>query len=126
MSTHSKFNCRYRLYLNAISLDPAAHCLPRSNRRICPLFMDATIYDKFIRCVKSLQAVGPPLCCSGSDICGWYNGGSRQSINSVGNEMPAMTGKATTLIQREGKLERFPDYPPRDDLQNWLHDGLLT
>ena len=32
-----------------------------------------------------------------------------------------MTSKATTLIQEEGKLERFPEYPPRDDMQNWLH-----
>ena len=32
-----------------------------------------------------------------------------------------MTGKTTTLTQQRGELERFPDYPPRDDMQNWLH-----
>ena len=32
-----------------------------------------------------------------------------------------MTSKTTTLTQEEGKLERFPDYPPRDDMQNWLY-----
>ena len=32
-----------------------------------------------------------------------------------------MTSKATTLTQEEGKLERFPEYPPRDDMQNWLY-----
>ena len=32
-----------------------------------------------------------------------------------------MTSRTTTLAQEEGKLERFPDYPPRDDMQNWLH-----
>ena len=38
-----------------------------------------------------------------------------------GSEMSAMTSKATTLTDREGKLERFPDYPPREDMQNWLY-----
>ena len=32
-----------------------------------------------------------------------------------------MTSKTTTLTQEEGKLERFPEYPPRDDVQNWLY-----
>ena len=32
-----------------------------------------------------------------------------------------MTSKMTTLTQEEGKLERFPEYPPRDDMQNWLY-----
>ena len=39
----------------------------------------------------------------------------------TGSEMSAMTSKATTLSERAGKLERFPDYPPRDDMQNWLY-----
>ena len=40
-----------------------------------------------------------------------------------------MTSKTTTLTQEEGKLERFPDYPPREDMQNWLYlydPGVLT
>ena len=40
-----------------------------------------------------------------------------------------MTSKTTTLTQQKGKLERFPDYPPREDMQNWLHlydSGVLT
>ena len=32
-----------------------------------------------------------------------------------------MTSKATTLTQERGGLERFPEYPPRDDMQNWLY-----
>ena len=32
-----------------------------------------------------------------------------------------MTSKTTTLAKRAGKLERFPEYPPRDDMQNWLY-----
>ncbi len=38
-----------------------------------------------------------------------------------------MTSKTTTLTQEEGKLERFPDYPPRDDMQNWfyLHESAV-
>ena len=32
-----------------------------------------------------------------------------------------MTSKTTTLTQDAGKLESFPDYPPRDDIQNWLY-----
>ena len=32
-----------------------------------------------------------------------------------------MTSRTTTLTQEREKLERFPEYPPRDDLQNWLH-----
>ena len=49
-------------------------------------------------------------------------------ITAVGNrsthsdsERSAMTSKATSLTQEKGKLERFPDYPPRDDMQNWLY-----
>ena len=32
-----------------------------------------------------------------------------------------MTSKTTTLTQTGGELQRFPEYPPRDDMQNWLH-----
>ena len=32
-----------------------------------------------------------------------------------------MTSKTTITTQVEEDLERFPDYPPRDDMQNWLH-----
>ena len=32
-----------------------------------------------------------------------------------------MTSKTTTLTEREGELQHFPEYPPRDDMQNWLH-----
>ena len=32
-----------------------------------------------------------------------------------------MTSKTTTVTQQTGKLERFPEYPPRDDMQNWLY-----
>ena len=32
-----------------------------------------------------------------------------------------MTSKTTTLTQQMGELERFPDFPPRDDMQNWLY-----
>ena len=32
-----------------------------------------------------------------------------------------MTSKTTTLRQEAGRLERFPEYPPRDDMQNWLY-----
>ena len=35
--------------------------------------------------------------------------------------MSAMTRKTTTLTQGAGKLERFPEYPSRDDIQNWLY-----
>ena len=40
-----------------------------------------------------------------------------------------MTSKTTTLTQEKGKLERFPEYPPREDMQNWLYlydSGVLT
>ena len=40
-----------------------------------------------------------------------------------------MTSKTTTLTQQKGKLERFPEYPPREDMQNWLHlydSGILS
>ena len=32
-----------------------------------------------------------------------------------------MTTRVTELTQERKTLERFPDYPPRDDMQNWLH-----
>ena len=32
-----------------------------------------------------------------------------------------MTSKTTTLTQAREGLERFPDYPPRDDMQNWRY-----
>jgi Uma2 family endonuclease len=32
-----------------------------------------------------------------------------------------MTSKAITRTKEAGVVERFPDYPPRDDMQNWLH-----
>ena len=32
-----------------------------------------------------------------------------------------MTSKTTPLTKGAGKLERFPDYPPREDMQNWLY-----
>ena len=32
-----------------------------------------------------------------------------------------MTSKTTALTQERGEQERFPDYPPRDDMQNWLY-----
>ena len=38
-----------------------------------------------------------------------------------------MTSKATTLTQVNEELERFPDFPPRDDMQNWfyLHESAV-
>ena len=32
-----------------------------------------------------------------------------------------MTSKTTTLTQVTENLERFPDFPPRDDMQNWFY-----
>ena len=32
-----------------------------------------------------------------------------------------MTSKTITLTQESGKLERFPDFPPREDMQNTSH-----
>ncbi|MCY4578759.1 MAG: Uma2 family endonuclease [Chloroflexi bacterium] len=32
-----------------------------------------------------------------------------------------MTSRTTTLTQGAGKLERFPDFPPREDMQNTSH-----
>ena len=32
-----------------------------------------------------------------------------------------MTSKTTILTQERDALERFPEYPPRDDMQNWLY-----
>ena len=32
-----------------------------------------------------------------------------------------MTSKTTTLIRRDGRLDRFPDFPPREDMQNTKH-----
>ena len=45
--------------------------------------------------------------------------GSRSTHSD--SERSAMTSKTTTLIQEEGKLERFPDFPPREDMQNTSH-----
>lgn len=38
-----------------------------------------------------------------------------------------MTSKTTTLTQKREELERFPDFPPRDDMQNWfyLHESAV-
>ena len=32
-----------------------------------------------------------------------------------------MTSKTTTLTQQREELQHFPEYPPRDDMQNWLY-----
>ena len=32
-----------------------------------------------------------------------------------------MTSKTTTLTQETGKLKRFPEFPPREDMQNWRY-----
>ncbi len=32
-----------------------------------------------------------------------------------------MTSKTTALTRIREELERFPDFPPRDDMQNWLY-----
>ena len=32
-----------------------------------------------------------------------------------------MTSKTTTPTQQREDFQHFPEYPPRDDLQNWLH-----
>ena len=32
-----------------------------------------------------------------------------------------MTSKTTTLTQVKEELDRFPDFPPRDDMQNWFY-----
>ena len=32
-----------------------------------------------------------------------------------------MTSKATAFSLKRDELECFPDYPPRDDMQNWLY-----
>ena len=32
-----------------------------------------------------------------------------------------MSSKTTTLTEVREELERFPDYPPRDDMQNWFY-----
>ena len=37
------------------------------------------------------------------------------------SERSAMTSRTTTLTQGTGKLERFPDFPPREDMQNTSH-----
>ncbi len=38
-----------------------------------------------------------------------------------------MTSKTTALTQVREELERFPDFPPRDDMQNWfyLHESAV-
>ena len=38
-----------------------------------------------------------------------------------GPEMSAMTSKTTTLTERTGRRERFPDFPSREDMQNTSH-----
>ena len=57
-----------------------------------------------------------------------YPGFASSIMSAVGNrsthsglERSAMTSKATTLTQEKGKLERFPDFPPREDMQNTSH-----
>ena len=32
-----------------------------------------------------------------------------------------MTSRTTILTKEADRLDRFPDYPPRDDMQNWLY-----
>ena len=32
-----------------------------------------------------------------------------------------MTSRTTTLTQEAGKLKRFPEFPPREDMQNWRY-----
>lgn len=32
-----------------------------------------------------------------------------------------MTSKTTTLMQEAGRLKRFPEFPPREDMQNWRY-----
>ncbi len=32
-----------------------------------------------------------------------------------------MTSKTTTLTQESGTLKRFPEFPPREDMQNWRY-----
>ena len=43
------------------------------------------------------------------------------SSTHLGSERSAMTSKATILTKGAGKLERFPDFPPREDMQNTSH-----
>ena len=53
--------------------------------------------------------------------------GSRST--HLDSERSAMTSKTTTFTKGAGKLERFPDYAPREDMQNWLYlydSGVLT
>ena len=69
-----------------------------------------------------MTEVAPALLCS--SIPALQNGimpavGNRST--HLGLERSAMTSKTTILTQEKGKLERFPDYPPRDDMQNWLY-----
>ena len=45
--------------------------------------------------------------------------GSRQPHSD--SERSAMTNRTTTLTQVREELERFPDYPPRDDMQSWRY-----
>ena len=79
------------------------------------------ILHSIARRVESIQVVRPLPCSS-------YPGFSSGIISPVGNrsyhlgsERPAMTSKATILTKRAGKLERFPDFPPREDMQNTSH-----
>ena len=32
-----------------------------------------------------------------------------------------MTSRTTTLTQESGALKRFPEFPPREDMQNWRY-----
>lgn len=32
-----------------------------------------------------------------------------------------MTSRTSILTKEADRLELFPDYPPRDDMQNWLY-----
>ena len=53
--------------------------------------------------------------------------GSRSTHSD--SERSAMTSKTTTFTKGAGKLERLPDYAPREDMQNWLYlydSGVLT
>ncbi len=64
-----------------------------------------------------------------SQLHAYHNSGFVSDIIAVvgnrsthpGSEKSAMTSKTTTLTKEAGKLECFPDYPPRDDMQNWLY-----
>ena len=48
-----------------------------------------------------------------------YNGSG--AIRSSRHMRTAMTSKMTRQTTEAGRLEKFPDFPPRDDMQNSLH-----